>query len=262
MITLSQEMPTVILAGGFGTRLSEETVMRPKPMVEIGGRPILWHILKIYSTHGFKKFIIAGGYKAEAIKEYFRNYRITNSDWNINLANGEMEMLSSDSPDWIVGVHDTGLETLTGGRVGRLKPFLKTTFMVTYGDGVGNIDIKRLVEFHQSHGKLATVTIVRPPARFGTVQLEGTQVKEFSEKSHTSEGWINGGFFVFEPQVLDYIQGDLMSLEADVLTKIAADGQLHAFTHEGFWQPMDTLREKQQLEAMWNSGKAPWKIWV
>lgn len=255
------DISVVILAGGFGTRLSEETVLRPKPMVEIGGRPILWHILKIYSTQGCRRFLIAGGYKAEAIKEYFRNYRITNSDWNINLATGELEILSSDSPDWVVGVHDTGLETLTGGRLGRLRPFLQSTFMVTYGDGVGDVDLSKLLAFHRSHGKLATVTIVRPPARFGTVRLDGTQVLEFSEKAPAREGWINGGFFVFEPGLLDYVTGDRMSLEADVLTRVAADGQLHAYQHEGFWQPMDTLREKQQLESLWTGGTAPWKIW-
>jgi glucose-1-phosphate cytidylyltransferase len=260
-MTPSKTIPTVILAGGLGTRLSEETTLKPKPMVEIGGRPILWHILKIYAAHGYKDFLIAAGYRAESIKEYFRNFPLANSDWRIHLGTGEIEILSKDDTDWTVGVHDTGLETLTGGRLRRLKPFLNGTFMVTYGDGVGNIDIGKLVEFHRSHGGLATLTMVRPPARFGSVVLEGTRVKEFVEKPAAREGWINGGFFVFEPAVLDYIEGDAVSLEAVALSRLAADGHLHAYAHDGFWQPMDTLREKHQLEALWSGGKAPWKIW-
>ena len=255
------EIPTVILAGGLGTRLSEETTLKPKPMVEIGGRPILWHILKIYAAHGFGNFLIACGYKAEVIKEYFRNFPTSNSDWRIDLSNGQIEMLAQDGTDWVVGVHDTGLETLTGGRLRRLKPYLTGTFMVTYGDGVGDIDIERVLQFHRAHGGMATVTIVRPPARFGSVVMEGTRVVEFLEKPSAREGWINGGFFVFEPAVLDHIEGDQVSLESAVLSRLAADGHLHAYTHEGFWQPMDTLREKHHLEALWASGKAPWKTW-
>lgn len=262
MSTLLSDIPVVILAGGLGTRLSEETVLRPKPMVEIGGRPLLWHLLQIYSSHGARQFLIAGGYKASFIKEYFFNYRIHNSDWTIHLPSGQMEILATDSPDWKVAVHDTGLETLTGGRLRRLKPYLKTTFMVTYGDGVGDVDITKLLEFHRSHGGLATLTIVRPPARFGTMTLDDSdQVLEFSEKSAMREGWINGGFFVFEPAVLDFIESDGISLESDVLTRLAASGNLHAYRHQGFWQPMDTLREKHQLETLWQTGKAPWKVW-
>jgi len=255
------EIPVVLLAGGLGTRLSEETATKPKPMVEIGGRPILWHIMKIYSWHGARHFIVACGYKAEVIKEYFRSYPVNNSDWTINLGTGEVETLASESPDWVVGVRDTGLHTLTGGRLGRLRNELKSTFMLTYGDGVGDVDIARLLAFHRSHGKLATLTLVRPPSRFGSVVLDGTHVVEFAEKAPVSEGWINGGFFVFEPGITDYIQGDMVSLEANVLTRVAADGQLQAFQHGGFWQPMDTLREKHFLESLWEKGTAPWKLW-
>lgn len=255
------QIPTVILAGGLGTRLSEETTLKPKPMVEIGNRPILWHILKIYASHGFGNFLIAGGYKAEVIKEYFRNFPTSNSDWRIDLATGEIEMLEKDRTDWVVGVHDTGLETLTGGRLRRLKPYLPSTFMCTYGDGVGNVDIGKVLEFHRSHGRLATVTIVHPPARFGSVVTEGGRVVEFLEKPAAREGWINGGFFVFEPGVLEYIDGDQVSLEAAVLSRLAADGHLHAYAHDGFWQPMDTLREKHLLEGLWATGQAPWKTW-
>jgi glucose-1-phosphate cytidylyltransferase len=255
-------MRTVILAGGLGTRLSEETVLRPKPMVEIGGRPLLWHVLKIYAAHGFRRFLVACGYKAEVIKDYFRNFYYYNSNWYISLTTGQTEIISSENPDWEVGVFDTGFATRTGGRLLRLKSELgSATFMVSYGDGVGNVDIQRLVEFHCSHDALATLTVVRPPARFGSVVLEGDRVQEFSEKAPTREGWINGGFFVFEPGVLDFIAGDDSSLEAEVLPRVSAEGQLRAFRHEGFWQPMDTLREKQFLESLWQSGQAPWKVW-
>lgn len=255
-------MKVVILAGGRGTRLSEETTTRPKPMVEIGGRPILWHIMSIYASHGYKDFLIACGYKGEMIKEYVHNFAILNSDYVVDFRDGSRELVSGPGLDWRVGLIDTGLETMTGGRLLRLRPWLSQgTFMVTYGDGVGDIDITALVAFHRRHGKLATVTAVHPPARFGSLVLDGESVVEFSEKPQTGEGWINGGFFVFEPDVLNYIAGEQTSLEHEPLERLAADGQLMAFRHHGFWQPMDTLREKQLLEALWATGKAPWKIW-
>lgn len=255
-------MNVVILAGGHGTRLGEETSVRPKPMVEVGGKPLLWHIMNIYASHGFKSFIVACGYKGEVIKEYFHNFFIHNSDHVFNLRDGSRRVLNSQTPDWEIGVVDTGLSTMTGGRVLRLKSCLNSRFMVTYGDGVANIDIRALVAFHRAHGRLATVTAVRPPARFGGLSLEGDRVADFSEKPQTGEGWINGGFFVFEPPVLDYIQGDQTSLEREPLERLAHDGQLMAFRHAGFWQPMDTLREKQILESLWAGGKAPWKTWA
>jgi glucose-1-phosphate cytidylyltransferase len=255
-------MRTVLLAGGLGTRLAEETAIRPKPMVEIGGKPLLWHIMNIYAAHGCLDFLIAAGYKSEVIKEYFRHFYYYNSDLSIDLASGQTNVVSSTSPKWRVGVYDTGATTLTGGRVRRLKPHLgNETFLLTYGDGVGDIDIQRLIAFHRGHGALATMTVVRPPARFGSVDLDGDLVRDFSEKAPMREGWINGGFFVMEPRVLDYISGDDESLEAATLAKLTADGELRAFRHEGFWQPVDTLREKLKLEALWESGNAPWKIW-
>jgi glucose-1-phosphate cytidylyltransferase len=256
-------MKTVILAGGLGTRLAEETSVRPKPMVEVGGKPLLWHIMNIFAAHGHRDFLIAAGYKGEVIKEYFRNYFFHNSDLVVDLASGKSTVVNSDSPNWKVGIYDTGLNTLTGGRARRLKRYLDDgTFLLTYGDGLGDVDITRLVEFHRSHGAAATVTIVRPPARFGSVILDGDLVTEFSEKAPTREGWINGGFFVFEPKVLDYIGSDEDSLEAVVLERLVSDHQLRAFRHEGFWQPVDTLREKMTLESLWQSGNAPWRIWA
>ena len=250
------------LAGGRGTRLSEETSLRPKPMVEIGGKPLLWHIMNIYAAHGFSDFLIACGYKAEVIKEYFCNYFIHNSDWCIDLATGKYEVAGSNTPNWRVGVYDTGINTLTGGRVRRLRQHVgDSTFLLTYGDGVGDIDLGRLAEFHRSHGSLATITIVRPPARFGTVILEGDTVRKFSEKNPSHEGWINGGFMMLEPEVLDFIERDEDSLEAVTLERLAGLGHLRAFRHEGFWQPVDTLRDKLFLESLWESGQAPWKIW-
>ena len=238
-------MKTIILAGGLGTRLSEETEHLPKPMVEIGGKPILWHILNIYAAHGFNDFIIALGYKGEMIKQYFAGLEV-----------------EKDAPNWQVNCADTGLESMTGGRLLRLRDHIgKDSFMVTYGDGVGALDIAQLVTFHRAHGKRATVSAVRPPARFGGLDLDGDKVVNFAEKSPSQLGWINGGFFVFEPGVLDTIAGDDTRLEADPLTNLAADGQLMAFRHEGFWKPMDTLREKNELEELWQSGQAPWKIW-
>ena len=252
-------MKTIILAGGFGTRLEEETTKKPKPMVEIGGKPLLWHIMNIYSDHGFNEFVIACGYKGELIKEYFAHFVLRNSDWSINLRDGTREMVSRNTPDWNVELVDTGYNTMTGGRIARLKEKIgKNRFMVTYGDGLGDVNISKLVAFHEAHGKLATLTAVRPPARFGGLSLDEDRIVEFSEKPQIGEGWINGGFFVFEPEVFDYIVSDEMPLERAPLENLASDGQLMAFRHFGFWQPMDTLREKRVLENLWNSGKAPW----
>ena len=255
-------MKTVILAGGRGSRLSEETSLRPKPMVEIGGKPILWHVMKIYASHGYQDFLIACGYKGEMIKEYFQNYFFRSSDFFVDLKTGTREVVNTDGVDWRVGVIDTGLETMTGGRILRLKPWLiDSAFMVTYGDGVGDIDISSLVQFHKRHGKLATITAVHPPSRFGSLILSGDMVSEFSEKPQTGEGWINGGYFIFEPEVLNYFLDDTTILERESLEKLAADRQLMAYRHWGFWQPMDTLREKELLEALWATGQAPWKVW-
>jgi len=254
-------MKVLILAGGLGTRLAEETSARPKPMVEIGGKPMLWHIMSLYASHGFNDFLIACGYKGEMIKEYFHNYLVHNSDLFINLKDGSSKVANSAVPDWQIGLIDTGLHTLTGGRLRRLRSFLgNQTFMVTYGDGLADIDLKALVKFHRAHGKLATVTAVSPIARFGSLGLTGDRVTKFAEKPQTGEGWINGGFFVFEPRVLDYIAGDETTLEGEPLERLATDGQLMAYRHNGFWHPMDTLRDKQLLESLWASGKAPWKV--
>lgn len=256
-------MEVIILAGGRGTRIAEESASRPKPMVEIGGRPLLWHIMNIYAQHGHTDFLVACGYKGEIIKEYFHNFIVHNTDYVIDFRTGQLEYLSPRRLDWRVAVVDTGLDTMTGGRIRRLEPLVKGgSFMATYGDGVGNVDISALVAFHQAHGKLATVTAVRPPSRFGGLNLSGDRVQEFSEKPQTGEGWINGGFFVFERGVFDYLGDDRTILEREPLERLAEAGQLMAFRHPGFWQPMDTLREKQLLESLWAEGRAPWKVWT
>ena len=257
-------MKTIILAGGLGTRLSEETVIKPKPMVEVGGHPMLWHIMNIYAAHGFTEFLVALGYRGEVIKDYFLNFQARNANLTVDLRKGAVEVHKGQGLDWRVHLVDTGTETQTGGRVKRLGAWLDEddTFMLTYGDGVGNVDLKALVAFHKSHGKLATVTAVRPPARFGGLALEGDRVSRFAEKTQAGEGWINGGFFVLDRRVLDYIEGDATLWESGPLEQLASEGQLMAFKHPGFWQPMDTIREKQLLEKLWESGQAPWKVWA
>ncbi|RMF91731.1 MAG: glucose-1-phosphate cytidylyltransferase [Nitrospinota bacterium] len=256
-------MKAVILAGGFGSRLSEETVFRPKPMVEIGGKPILWHIMNIYATHGVKEFVIALGYKGEMIKEYFLNFYAFNNDISVDLAAGKTLIHDGNQPDWKIHLVDTGLYTQTGGRLKRLAPWLaeEETFMFTYGDGVADIDIQALLAFHHAHGKLATVTTVRVPARFGRISFDGDQVVDFYEKPQSSEGWINGGYFVLNRKVIDYITGDETVWERDPIEQLSRDGQLVGYRHRGFWSCMDTLKEKNYLENLWNTGKAPWKIW-
>ena len=255
-------MKVGILAGGMGSRLSEETVVKPKPMVEIGGRPILWHIMMHYSCYGYKNFVIALGYKGEYIKKYMVDYCSLNSNLTVNLKTGDVETQGGSPQDWVVELIDTGMRTNTGGRIKRLAPYLgNETFMLTWGDGVSNVDLHALLRFHRRHGKLATVTAVRPPARFGRLELDDSQVVSFQEKPQMSEGWINGAFFVLEPGIFDYIEGDHTQFEKEPLENLARDGQLMAFKHEGFWQCMDTLRDKVRLEKLWESGNAPWKIW-
>ena len=256
-------MKVVILAGGFGSRLAEETVVRPKPMVEIGGKPILWHIMNIYAAQGVNEFIVALGYKGDVIKEYFLNFYAFNNDISIDLTRGETVVHDGKQPPWKLHLVDTGLETMTGGRVKRLAPWLgeDETFMLTYGDGVANVDIQALLRFHESHGKLGTVTVVRPPARFGGVEVEDDRIIQFTEKPQTGEGWINGGFFVLNRKVIDYVEGDGTIWEREPLEGLTRDGELMAFQHHDFWQPMDTLREKHLLDRLWTSGEAPWKVW-
>lgn len=256
-------MKAVILAGGLGTRLSEETILRPKPMVEVGGKPILWHIMNIHAANGITEFIIAVGYKGEMIKEYFLNFYAINNDISIDLSNGKTTIHDGNQPKWTVHIVDTGMSTQTGGRVKRLRPWIgdDETFLLTYGDGVADVNLKGLIDFHISHGRVATMTSVRSPARFGRIGFEGNQVTEFFEKPETGEGWINGGFFVLNRKALDYIDGDDTAWERDPVEQLARDGQLMGFKHYGFWSCMDTLREKNYLDEMWCSGKAPWKIW-
>lgn len=255
-------MKVVILAGGLGTRLSEETEIKPKPMVEIGGHPILWHIMKHYAHYNYKEFFIALGYKGEVIKRFFLDYYALNGSMTVDLSSGKVETHNRECEDWIVHLKDTGPETNTGGRIKRLEPWLKdSTFMVTYGDGVCDVDLRSLLKFHRSHGRIATVTAVRPPARFGGLIFDGDMVAEFTEKPQIGEGWINGGFMVFEPALFDYLEGDHSILEADALEHLAADGQLAAYRHDHFWQCMDTLRDKRLLESLWDEKRAPWRTW-
>ncbi len=256
-------MKCVLLAGGLGTRISEETHLKPKPMIEIGGKPILWHIMKTYSAHGVNDFVVCCGYKGYLIKEYFANYFLHMSDVTIDMESNVMEVHQRKAEPWRVTLLDTGEETLTGGRLKRAWPYLKDeeAFCFTYGDGVSDLDISRQIAFHQRHGKLATVAAVEPPGRYGALQLDGIQVVGFTEKPRGGSGRINGGFFVLSPQCIDLIAGDHSSWEGDPLTHLAANGQLMAFEHNGFWQPMDTLREKNLLEELWTAGEAPWRVW-
>ncbi len=256
-------MKVAILAGGVGSRLSEETVIKPKPMVEIGGHPILWHIMKHYDRYGFRDFVIALGYKGEYIKKYFVDYVNLEGDLTIDMETGGVRREGGTKPSWRMTLKETGIPTLTGGRIKRLQPVIgNETFMLTWGDGVSDVDLNALLEFHKSHGKLATMTAVRPVARFGHIDIgDDSRITEFSEKPQTAEGWINGAFFVLEPGVFDYIEGDTTQWEKEPLEGLARDGQLMAYRHEGFWQCMDTLRDKVLLQQLWESGEAPWKTW-
>jgi glucose-1-phosphate cytidylyltransferase len=255
-------MKAVILCGGLGTRLSEETVLKPKPMVEIGGMPVLWHIMKIYAAHGVREFVLALGYKGEMIKDYFLNYRYHSRSLTVELHKGKIDIHQGDSEDWVVHLLDTGAQTQTGGRLKQAAQFIgNEPFLATYGDGVTDLDIGKVIQFHQKKGCLATVTAVRPPARFGSMVFNGDHVTQFAEKPQAGEGWINGGFFVLEPGVVDHIEGDETLWEQDPMEQLAADGQLTAYRHEGFWQCMDTLRDVRLLESLWHEGKAPWKSW-
>jgi glucose-1-phosphate cytidylyltransferase len=250
-----------ILAGGLGSRLSEKTDVLPKPMVPIGGSPVLWHIMKIYRAAGHREFAVALGYRGDVIKDYFVHYRHRAVNLTVDLATGVLDYHDEAAEDWTVHLLDTGLETMTGGRVKRLLELADGPMLLTYGDAVGDIDIAALVAFHRRHGGLATMTVVRPPARFGTVEFTGDLVARFEEKPQTSEGWINGGFFVLEPRVIDYIEGDATIFEHEPLEGLARDGQLGAYRHHGFWQPMDTLRDVRALETLWDSGSPPWRVW-
>ena len=255
-------MKVAILAGGLGTRLAEETTVKPKPMVEVGGRPMLWHIMNIYAAYGYKEFVVALGYKGEIIKDYFLNYFHHNSSLSVNLDSGEKIVHSGRGEDWIVHLLDTGETTQTGGRVKQMAEFIgKEPFMLTYGDGVANIDIPALVKYHTDQKKYVTVTAVRPPARFGQMVIQDGKVVQFQEKPQIGEGWINGGFFVLQPEIVDYIPGNQTSWEFDALEKLASDGQVVAYQHEAFWQCMDSIRDVHLLEKLWSEGNAPWKIW-
>ena len=249
-------MKVVILAGGLGTRLAEETEIKPKPMIEIGGRPILWHIMKIYAHHGFNEFFVALGYRGEVIKRFFLDYYNLSGSMTIDLASGKTDMHAKDCEDWIVHLRNTGFDTQTGGRIKRMESSL-----VTYGDGVCDVDLQAALKFHRAHGRIATVTAVRPPARFGGLVFDGNVVADFTEKPQIGEGWINGGYLILEPEVFNYLDGDASSLEADALERLAQERQLMAFRHENFWQCMDTLRDKRLLESLWHEKQAPWKVW-
>ena len=254
-------MQAVILAGGLGTRISEETYNKPKPMVEIGGKPILWHILKIYSFYGINDFIICCGYKGYLIKEYFANYFLHNCDVTLDLSSNSIEVHSKKSESWKVTLVDTGENTLTGGRLARVKNFIKDTFCFTYGDGLADINLEKLIDYHKKSKKKATITAVKPPGRFGALEFESEKVINFHEKPKGDGFWINGGFFVLEPSVIDLISGDQCTWEQEPLKKLSKDGELNAFKHDGFWQPMDTLRDKNNLDSLWSINQAPWKLW-
>lgn len=255
-------MKAVILAGGLGTRISEESHLRPKPMIEIGGMPILWHIMKIYSHYGINEFIVCAGYKQHIIKEFFADYYMYSNDVTFDFnKGGEITVHSNTSEPWKVTVVDTGLNTMTGGRIKRLKQYIDGTFMLTYGDGVSDVNIAESLKFHKAHGKMATLTAVRPEGRYGIMDLAGDDVKSFREKNIEDVGWINGGFMILEPDVLDYIEGDSTIFEESTLTRLAQEGNLTAFRHYGFWQCMDTLRDRNTLESMWESENAAWKLW-
>jgi glucose-1-phosphate cytidylyltransferase len=255
-------MKAVILAGGTGSRIAEETHLKPKPMVEIGGKPVLWHILKIYSSHGIHDFVICLGYRGYFIKEYFANYFLHTSDVTFDLSNNSMEVHRRNAEPWRITLVDTGEATQTGGRLKRVAHFLDGTFLFTYGDGVSNVNVQQSIEFHRQQGGLATITAVQPAGRFGALDIEGQRIIRFEEKPPGDGSWVNGGFFVLEPGVFDYIDGDHSVWEREPLERLARDNQLSAFRHDGFWQPMDTLRDKNKLEELWSSGKAPWKTWT
>lgn len=256
-------MKAVILAGGYGTRISEETHLKPKPMIEIGGKPILWHIMKIYSTYGINDFIVCLGYKGYLVKEYFANYYLHQSNVTFDMEDNSMKVHQNTAEPWKVTLVDTGEKTMTGGRLKRISRYLdERDFCFTYGDGVANVDISKLIKFHNEQGTLATVTTVQPPGRFGSIDLNGHKIQKFEEKPQGNGSWISGGFFVLSPRVLNYIDGDGCVWERESLQQLAKEGQLSAFIHEGFWQPMDTLRDKVRLEELWNADQAPWKIWV
>jgi glucose-1-phosphate cytidylyltransferase len=255
-------MKAIILAGGLGTRISEETLLRPKPMIEIGGKPILWHIMKLFTFHNINEFIICLGYKGYYIKEYFANYYLHMSDVTFDMRNNEMEVHSNHCEPWKVTLLDTGLDTMTGGRLKRIASHLDDEpFCFTYGDGVADVDLHSLIEFHRMSGRIATMTAIQPPGRYGALNIEGNFIRQFQEKPKGDGAWVNGGFFVLEPEVINYIQGDNTIWEREPLERLAAEGQLCAYKHRGFWQAMDTMRDKIKLEELWTSGKAPWKVW-
>lgn len=255
-------MKAVILAGGMGTRISEESQTRPKPMVEIGGKPILWHIMKLYSAYGINNFVVCLGYKGYVIKEYFANYFLHMSDVTFDMGRNQMEVHQRHAEPWCVTLVDTGETTMTGGRLKRVQQFVgANTFCFTYGDGVSNVPINKLINHHRSSGKVATVTAIQPPGRYGSLKIDGNNVTAFQEKPAGDGAWINGGFFVLEPSIFEYLSCDETSFEADPLQKLARDNQLSAYQHSGFWQAMDTLRDKNQLEELWKNGEAPWKVW-